>query len=114
MKAARIHHFGPPEVIVIEDVPCPIPGSRELLVRVMAGGVGPWDALIREGKSKVSPPPHLRLARICQESSKQWARLSVSLRLAMKCTESPIRSSVGHMPSTHLPQRKWWLQNQII
>ena len=30
-------------------------------MRVAATGVGPWDALIREGKSKVSPPPPLTL-----------------------------------------------------
>jgi len=61
MKAARIHSFGGPEVIVIEDVPRPIPASGELLVRVVATGVGPWDALIRDGKSKVSPQPPLTL-----------------------------------------------------
>src|SRR5436309_14107258 len=61
MKAARIHSFGGPEVIVVEDVPRPVPGAGELLVRVAAAGVGPWDALIREGKSKVSPPPPLTL-----------------------------------------------------
>ena len=61
MKAARIHRFGPPDVIVIDDVPLPVPGAREVLVRVMAGGVGPWDALVREGKSKVSPPLPLTL-----------------------------------------------------
>jgi NADPH:quinone reductase-like Zn-dependent oxidoreductase len=61
MQAARIHRFGGPEVIVIEDVPRPLPGAGELLVRVAAAGVGPWDALIREGKSKVSPPPPLTL-----------------------------------------------------
>lgn len=61
MRAARIHRFGPPEVIVIDDLPQPAPASRELLVRVAASGVGPWDALIREGKSKVSPPPPLTL-----------------------------------------------------
>ena len=61
MKAARIHHFGPPEVVVIEDVSRPNPDKGELLVRVRAAGVGPWDALIREGKSKVSPPPPLTL-----------------------------------------------------
>ena len=61
MKAARIHNFGGPEVIVIEDVPVPVPASGEVLVRVAAAGVGPWDALIREGKSKVSPPPPLTL-----------------------------------------------------
>ena len=61
MKAARIHRFGGPEVIVVEDVPRPIPAAGEVLVRVAAAGVGPWDALIREGKSKVSPPPPLTL-----------------------------------------------------
>ena len=53
MKAARIHRFGPPDVIVIDDVPKPRPGPGEVLVRVAAAGVGPWDALIREHKSAV-------------------------------------------------------------
>lgn len=61
MKAARIHKFGPPEVVVIEDLSRPNPGAGELLVRVRAAGVAPWDAIIREGKSKVSPPPPLTL-----------------------------------------------------
>src|ERR1700683_5642942 len=53
MKAARIHRFGPPDVIVLDDVPKPKPGPDEVLVRVGAAGVGPWDALIREHKSAV-------------------------------------------------------------
>jgi len=61
MKAARIHHFGPPDVIEVEDLPRPSPATGEVLVRVAAAGVGPWDALIREGKSKVSPTPPLTL-----------------------------------------------------
>jgi NADPH:quinone reductase-like Zn-dependent oxidoreductase len=61
MKAARIHRFGPPSVIEVEDTPRPSPAPGEVLVRVAAAGVGPWDALIREGKSKVSPPPPLTL-----------------------------------------------------
>ncbi len=61
MKAARIHRFGPPEVILVEEAPRPRPAAGEILVRVVAAGVGPWDALIREGKSKVSPPPPLTL-----------------------------------------------------
>ena len=39
----------------------PSPGPGEVLVRVMAAGVAPWDAIIREGKSKVSPQPPLTL-----------------------------------------------------
>src|SRR5215472_16618564 len=61
MKAARIHQFGPPEVVVIDDLARPKPDKGELVVRVRAAGVGPWDALIREGKSKVSPSPPLIL-----------------------------------------------------
>ena len=61
MKAARIHNFGGPEVIVFEDVPRPMPATGEVLVRVAAAGVGPWDALIRESKSTVSPPRPLTL-----------------------------------------------------
>jgi len=53
MKAGRIHHFGPPNAIVIDEIPCPTPQEGQLLVRVAAAGVGPWDALIREGKSVV-------------------------------------------------------------
>jgi NADPH:quinone reductase-like Zn-dependent oxidoreductase len=51
MKAARVHSFGPPKVIALEDVPKPEPGDGEVLVQVKAAGVGPWDALIRSGKS---------------------------------------------------------------
>jgi NADPH:quinone reductase-like Zn-dependent oxidoreductase len=61
MNAARIHRFGSPDVIVVEDIPRPSAAAGEVLVRVVAAGVGPWDALIREGKSKVSPPPPLTL-----------------------------------------------------
>jgi NADPH:quinone reductase-like Zn-dependent oxidoreductase len=61
MKAARIHRFGPPDVIEVEDIPRPSPAPGEVLVRVAAAGVAPWDALIREGNSKVSPPPPLTL-----------------------------------------------------
>jgi NADPH:quinone reductase-like Zn-dependent oxidoreductase len=56
MRAGRIHKFGPPAAIVVNHVPLPTPGKGEALVRVKAAGVGPWDALIREGKSQVASP----------------------------------------------------------
>lgn len=57
MKAARIHQFGAPDVIVIDDMPCPTPKQGELIVRVAAAGVGPWDALVRTGKTASNLPP---------------------------------------------------------
>lgn len=56
MKAARIHRFGGPDVIVIDDLPRPEPGANEILVRVKSAGVGPWDAFIREQQSVVHSP----------------------------------------------------------
>ena len=46
MKAGRVHLYGPPKVIVVEDIAQPAPGKGEILVRVMAAGVGPWYAWI--------------------------------------------------------------------
>jgi NADPH:quinone reductase-like Zn-dependent oxidoreductase len=57
MKAGRVLRYGPPSVITIDDVPRPSPGIGQLLVRVEAAGVGNWDALFREGKSKLEPLP---------------------------------------------------------
>jgi NADPH:quinone reductase-like Zn-dependent oxidoreductase len=56
MKAVRIHRFGPPDVISLDDVPKPVPGTGEVVVRVNAAGVGPWDAVIRTGKSALRQP----------------------------------------------------------
>lgn len=72
MKAARIHVFGGPEVINIENIPRPTPSASEVLIRVTAAGVGPWDALIREGKSKVSPPLPLTLGSDLSGNVEEW------------------------------------------
>ena len=56
MKAVRVHRFGPPEVISLDDLPKPEPGRGEVVVRVNAAGIGPWDALIRRGESVLKQP----------------------------------------------------------
>ena len=47
MKAARVHEFGSPEMIRIDDVPQPTPNEGQILVRV-AAGIGPWGPLLGE------------------------------------------------------------------
>src|SRR5262245_49695680 len=61
MKAWRVHEFGPPEVMLFETVPRPVPGPGEVLVNVHAAGVGPWDGWIRAGKSALPQPLPLTL-----------------------------------------------------
>jgi NADPH:quinone reductase-like Zn-dependent oxidoreductase len=49
MKVIRIHGFGGPEVLELEDVPAPQPSENELLVRIHAASVNPIDYKIRRG-----------------------------------------------------------------
>ncbi|WP_407152435.1 NADP-dependent oxidoreductase [Bradyrhizobium sp. ORS 86] len=61
MMAWRVHEFGSPEVMKFECVPRPEPGPGEVLVKVEAAGVGPWDGWIRSGKSALPQPLPLTL-----------------------------------------------------
>src|ERR1700727_1442274 len=56
MLAIRVNEFGGPDVLRIEDVARPKPGPDEVLVQVMAAGVGPWDVSLREGSYGNSLP----------------------------------------------------------
>jgi NADPH:quinone reductase-like Zn-dependent oxidoreductase len=49
MHAVRIHEFGGPEVLKLEDLPDPEPGRGEILVEVRASSVNPVDYKIRNG-----------------------------------------------------------------
>ncbi len=49
MKAIRVSRFGGPEVLKLETVPDPKPGAGEVLVRVKAAGVNPYDTYMRAG-----------------------------------------------------------------
>src|SRR3954471_7259433 len=61
MQAIRVHKFGGLDSLVTEDVPRPVPGDGEVLLRVRAAGVGPWDAWIRSGRSVLPQPLPLTL-----------------------------------------------------
>ncbi|MGC2076844.1 MAG: NADPH:quinone reductase [Xanthobacteraceae bacterium] len=54
MKAIRFHEFGGPEVLKLEDVATPSRG--EVLVRIHAAGVNPYDTYMRAGTYAVKPP----------------------------------------------------------
>jgi NADPH:quinone reductase-like Zn-dependent oxidoreductase len=52
MKVILIHGYGGPEVLKYEDYPDPVPGVGEVLVRVAASSVNPFDFKIRSGSLK--------------------------------------------------------------
>ena len=49
MRAVRVHEFGDPDVLRVEDVPQPEPVEGEVLVRVQAAGVNPFETYVRAG-----------------------------------------------------------------
>ena len=49
MKAVRIHRFGGPEVLQVDDVAKPEAADGKLLIRVSAVSVNPVDYKIRQG-----------------------------------------------------------------
>ncbi|HEU0203264.1 MAG TPA: NADPH:quinone oxidoreductase family protein [Burkholderiaceae bacterium] len=56
MKAVRCNRYGPPEELVVEDIPAPVPGAGEVLVNVKAAGVNLPDTLIIQNKYQIKPP----------------------------------------------------------
>ena len=55
MKAIRVHEFGGPEVLKLEDVPDLQPAPGQVVVQVRAAGVNPVEAYIRSGTYAVKP-----------------------------------------------------------
>lgn len=55
MKAIRVHEFGDPEVMRLEEVPEPQLGSEQILIKVQAVGVNPVDTYIRAGGYTTKP-----------------------------------------------------------
>ncbi len=61
MLASIFHEFGGPEVLRLEDLPMPLAGPGEVVVRVAASTINPTDLLMRSGEqaglmTDLSPP----------------------------------------------------------
>ena len=55
MKAIRVHEFGGPEVMNLEEVPDLTAGPGQVVVRVKAAGVNPADTYMRSGAYAIKP-----------------------------------------------------------
>ncbi|MBT3534708.1 MAG: NADPH:quinone reductase [Rhodospirillaceae bacterium] len=55
MKAIRIHEFGDADVLQYEDVPDPVAGPGEVVIKVEAIGVNPVETYIRAGIHAIRP-----------------------------------------------------------
>ena len=56
MKAIQVPKFGGPEVLELNEIATPKPGPGQILVRVHAAGVNPYDTYMRNGMYPIKPP----------------------------------------------------------
>ncbi|MGA9210923.1 MAG: NADPH:quinone reductase [Terriglobales bacterium] len=56
MKAIVVREFGGPEVLKLEEIPTPRPAAGQVLVRIHAAGVNPYDTYMRTGTYAIKPP----------------------------------------------------------
>src|SRR6185295_15980220 len=56
MKSIRVHEFGGPDVLKLEEIAQPQPQAGEVLVRVKAVGVNPYDTYMRAGTYGANNP----------------------------------------------------------
>jgi len=81
--------WGPPETLVVDDVPVPVPGPNDVLVRVRACGVNFADALIVQGRYQEKPPlpfvPGLEVAGEIVSMGEDVAGLATGQRVVALC-----------------------------
>ena len=89
MRAVVCNAWGPPESLVVEDVPTPVPGADEVLTRVRACGVNFADALIVQGKYQERPPlpftPGLEVAGEIDAMGEDVTGLATGQRVLSLC-----------------------------
>jgi len=116
MKAIRVHEFGPPNVMHVEDITDPTPGPGQILIQIKAIGVNPTDTYTRAGAGakKVSLPytPGIDAAGIVESIGESVTSITVGERIYTSgtvtgayaeralCTESqlhPLPSNISYV-----------------
>jgi NADPH2:quinone reductase len=57
MKVIRVHEFGSPDVLKLEEVPDLTPAAGQVMIQVHAAGVSPLDTYVREQSHGAPTPP---------------------------------------------------------
>jgi NADPH2:quinone reductase len=55
MRAIRVHQFGDPSVLTLDEIPTPEPGPGQVQIKIQAAGVNPVDTYIRAGRYGTLP-----------------------------------------------------------
>jgi NADPH:quinone reductase len=89
MKAIRVHQFGEPAVLRLEEVETPRPGEGQVLVRVRAVGVNPVETYQRSGSNpaiKLPWTPGSDAAGVVEEVGSSSVRVEPGARVYTSAT----------------------------
>jgi NADPH2:quinone reductase len=89
VRASVMHRAGDPSVLTYQEVPNPIPGSRDVLIQVRAIGVQGGDTLRRYGGTNIAAYPHIvgyQAAGEVLDVGAEVSRVSVGDRVAAMMT----------------------------
>jgi NADPH2:quinone reductase len=99
MKALLCTHYGTPDDLVIADLPDPVAGEGEVVVRIHAVGLNFFDTLIIAGKYQVKPAfpfsPGAECAGVVESVGAGVTRLSVGDRVVAYCRHGAARERIA-------------------
>ncbi len=121
MRAIRVHKFGGPEVLQLEDVPDPRPGPGQVVVRIHAAGVNPVDTYIRSGSYAAKPAlpytPGIDAAGVVESVGPEVSRVKPGDRVYAggTITGTYAELTLCKAPQVHpLPQRLSYAQGAAV
>jgi NADPH2:quinone reductase len=107
MKAMLCKEYGPPETLVLSDVPSPKPGPGQIVVSVKACGVNFPDVLIIENKYQFKPAlpfaPGAEIAGVVKELGEGVTRCKVGDRVIASVGNGGMQEEVLVDPNRCIP-----------
>ncbi len=107
MRALLCKAFGPPETLVVEDLPSPTPGADEVVVTVKVAGVNFPDTLTIQNKYQFKPKlpfsPGQDIAGVIKEAGPGVSGFKVGDRVIANLTHGGFREEVAVQTSRLVP-----------
>src|SRR5687767_2881008 len=107
MRSVLCKQFGPPESLVVEDVPSPVPGPGEVVVSMRAASVNFPDVLVIQNKYQFKPPlpfaPGSEMSGIVKEVGEEVTRVKAGDRVMAYTTYGAFAEEVKTHESRLLP-----------
>src|SRR5882724_2911712 len=107
MKAVLCKEYGPPDSLVVEELPSPTAGYGEVVLAVRACGVNFPDVLIIENKYQFKPPlpfaPGAEIAGVVKELGEGVTRVKVGDRVIASVGNGGMQEEVLADPNRCIP-----------